>query len=192
MHRRSFYMVNGITLYRMIAAALLLVLIISRQPEIFKWLIAISFFTDAVDGYLARRFKVNSVWGAKLDSIADDLTIAVAIVGMIVFKPGFLRQEITIVILLLILFVLQTSLAFARYGKMSSFHTYSAKAAAIVQGIFLILLFFLDNPVYSLFYIAAGVTMIDLVEEIILVWMLAEWKTDVKGLYWILRKKQAA
>ena len=192
MHRRSFYMVNGITLYRMIAAALLLVLIISRQPEIFKWLIAISFFTDAIDGYLARRFKVNSVWGAKLDSIADDLTIAVAIVGMIVFKPGFLRQEITIVILLLILFVLQTSLAFARYGKMSSFHTYSAKAAAIVQGIFLILLFFLDNPVYSLFYIAAGVTMIDLVEEIILVWMLPEWKTDVKGLYWILRKKQAA
>ena len=192
MHRRSFYMVNGITLYRMIAAALLLVLIISRQPEIFKWLIAISFFTDAIDGYLARRFKVNSVGGAKLDSIADDLTIAVAIVGMIVFKPGFLRQEITIVILLLILFVLQTSLAFARYGKMSSFHTYSAKAAAIVQGIFLILLFFLDNPVYSLFYIAAGVTMIDLVEEIILVWMLPEWKTDVKGLYWILRKKQAA
>ena len=192
MHRRSYYMVNGITLYRMVAAPLLLLLIISRQPEIFKWLIAISFFTDAIDGYLARRFKVNSVWGAKLDSIADDLTIAVAIVGMIVFKPGFLRQEITIVILLLILFVLQTSLAFARYGKMSSFHTYSAKAAAIVQGIFLILLFFLDNPVYSLFYIAAGVTMIDLVEEIILVWMLPEWKTDVKGLYWILRKKQAA
>ena len=34
--------------------------------------------------------------GAELDSIADDLTIAVTIIGMSVFKHEFLRQEIAV------------------------------------------------------------------------------------------------
>jgi phosphatidylglycerophosphate synthase len=191
MHKHTYYIVNGITLYRMVAAPVLLLLIISHRPEIFKWLLAISFLTDAIDGYLAHRYKVISILGARLDSIADDLTIAVAITGMIVFKSEFLGQEITPVILLLALFVLQTAFAVVRYGKMSSFHTYAAKTAAILQGIFLLLLFFLDEPVYILFYITAAVTAIELVEEIILVLMLPQWKTDVKGLYWVIRWRQA-
>jgi CDP-diacylglycerol--glycerol-3-phosphate 3-phosphatidyltransferase len=32
--------------------------------------------------------------------------------------------------------------------------------------------------------------MLDLTEEIILVLMLPRWQTDVKGLYWVLKKNQ--
>lgn len=189
MHKRSYYMVNGITLYRMMAAPFLIFLIVNQRPDLFKWLLALSFFTDAIDGYLARRYKVMSVLGSKIDSIADDLTIVVAIAGVIVFKPEFLRHEITLIILLLALFILQTILAFIRYGNISSFHTYAAKMAAILQGVFLLLLFFLPGPVYMLFYITAIVTIIDLLEEIILVLMLPQWEANVKGLYWVMKKK---
>lgn len=189
MHKRSYYMVNGITLYRMMAAPFLIFLIVNQRPDLFKWLLALSFFTDAIDGYLARRYKVMSVLGSKIDSIADDLTIVVAIAGVIVFKPEFLRHEITLIILLLALFILQTILAFIRYGTISSFHTYAAKMAAILQGVFLLLLFFLPGPGYMLFYITAIVTIIDLLEEIILVLMLPQWEANVKGLYWVMKKK---
>ena len=189
MHKRSYYMVNGITLYRMMAAPFLIFLIVNQRPDLFKWLLALSFFTDAIDGYLARRYKVMSVLGSKIDSIADDLTIVVAIAGVIVFKPEFLRHEITLIILLLALFILQTILAFIRYGTISSFHTYAAKMAAILQGVFLLLLFFLPGSVYMLFYITAIVTIIDLLEEIILVLMLPQWEANVKGLYWVMKKK---
>jgi CDP-diacylglycerol--glycerol-3-phosphate 3-phosphatidyltransferase len=74
---------------------------------------------------------------------------------------------------------------------MSNFHTYAAKMAAVLQGVFLLLLFFLDEPVYPLFYLAVAVTAIDLVEEIILVLLLPQWKANVKGLYWVMRKKQS-
>lgn len=189
MHKRNYYMVNGITLYRMMAAPFLIFLIVNQRPDLFKWLLALSFFTDAIDGYLARRYKVMSVLGSKIDSIADDLTIVVAIAGVIVFKPEFLRHEITLIILLLALFILQTILAFIRYGTISSFHTYAAKMAAILQGVFLLLFFFLPRPVYMLFYITAIVTIIDLLEEIILVLMLPQWEANVKGLYWVMKKK---
>ena len=182
----SYKIINGITFYRLLAAPLLVVLIITGRTEVFKWMLALSFFTDAIDGFLARRFKVVSVLGSKLDSLADDFTIAAAILGAIVFKKDFLRQEVVLVVLLAALYFLQTILALTRYKRISSFHTYAAKGAAIMQGVFLLLLFFLAQPPHIFFYVAAAATIIDLVEEILLVLVLPQWKTDVKGLYWVL------
>jgi hypothetical protein len=51
-------------------------------------------------------------------------------------------------------------------------------------------MFLLPEPVYPLFYAAAIVSAIDLVEEMILVYLLKDWKTDVKGLYWVLKEKR--
>jgi phosphatidylglycerophosphate synthase len=191
MKKGSYYIVNGITLYRLIAAPVLVLLIFTHQVNVFKWLLAISFFTDLIDGWLARRFKATSVLGARLDSIADDLTIVAGMVAVVVLKPTFLKQQMVFFIILFALFLIQIILALLRYGKVSSFHTYSAKLAALMQGSFLILLFFLPQPLEIVFYIAFGVTVIDLVEEIILVTILPQWKVNVKGLYWAIKRNDA-
>ncbi len=188
MNKRVYNLVNGITAYRIIAMPLLVFLVFNKQMDWFKWLLALSFFTDAIDGYLARRFKVVSIAGARLDSIGDDLTVIAGIIGMIVFKPAFFNQQSFLLILLLALFGLHTIFAFIKFKKMTSFHTYAAKAAAVLQGIFLILLFFLPNPLYNLFYIAMVVTAVELIEEIIMILLLPRRQSDVKGLYWIMKK----
>ena len=189
MHKRSYYLVNAITMYRLVAAPVLLIFIYYRQIELFKWLLAVSFFTDAIDGFLARRYKVNSSFGARLDSIADDFTIFVSLVGIYVFKPEFLKEHLTVIIVLLVLLVIQNVLSLIRYKKLSSFHTYSAKLAAVFQGVFLLLLFFMPQVPAIFFYLAVVMTTIDLLEEIFLVLVLKEWKTDVRGLYWILKQR---
>lgn len=188
MHRRSYYIINGITIYRLAASLLLLYLVLLKREDIFKWLLGLSFFTDAIDGFLARKYKVVSVVGARIDSIADDLTVLMAVIGVVVLKPEFIRQELNLIIVLLVLYLLQTIMALTRYGKISSFHTYLAKIAALFQGMFFVLLFFLPQWPMLLFYVASAMTILDLVEEIILVLLLPEWKTDVKGLYWIKKK----
>ena len=188
MHRRSYYIINGITIYRLAASLLLLYLVLLKREDIFKWLLGLSFFTDAIDGFLARKYKVVSVVGARIDSIADDLTVLMAVIGVVVLNPEFIRQELNLIIVLLVLYLLQTIMALTRYGKISSFHTYLAKIAALFQGMFFVLLFFLPQWPMLLFYVASAMTILDLVEEIILVLLLPEWKTDVKGLYWIKKK----
>ena len=188
MSRPAYYIVNGITLYRVLAAPLLLILAILHKWELFKWLLACSFLTDAIDGYIARTYKVVSSAGSVLDSIGDDLTVLVAIIGLILFNPAFIRQELLPVILLAVLYLGQILAALIRYGRPTSFHTWIAKIAAVSQGAFLILFFFLPNVPYFLFWIAAILTALDLVEELILVILLPEWQSDVKGLYVVLRK----
>ena len=190
MRKTSYYIINAITLYRLIAALVLLILVFTNKQQPFKWLLAISFFTDSIDGILARKFKVASIFGARLDSMADDATMLAGIVGLLVFKKAFIVQELFLFILLVALYALQTALAVFRYGKVSSFHTYLAKIAALLQGSFLILIFFLPQWPLLLFYCAASITILDLIEEIILVLVLPNWQTDVKGLYWIKRKSK--
>ena len=187
MNSGKYYLVNGITLYRLVMAPVLILLVVYDRQDIFKWLLSVSFFTDIADGYFARRFRVASIFGAKLDSIADDFTIIAAITGIIVFKREFLLQEITLIIILLGLFIIQVVLALVRYGRISSFHTYGAKIAFLFQGVFIILLFFLQGPEYLFFYITCIVTALELIEEIIITLLLPEWKANVKGLYWVVK-----
>jgi CDP-diacylglycerol--glycerol-3-phosphate 3-phosphatidyltransferase len=86
--------------------------------------------------------------------------------------------------------MVQTIYALVRYGKMTNFHTYLAKTAALLQGIFLLVTFFSDEPNVMLFYAAAMITILELIEEIILVKLLPAWEANVKGIYWVLKRQK--
>jgi CDP-diacylglycerol--glycerol-3-phosphate 3-phosphatidyltransferase len=189
---KFFIQVNLITFYRLIAAPVLMTLLIIRELTPFSYLLALSFLTDAVDGYLARRFKVVSVLGARVDSVADDLTVLVAIIGLFMYFPGFLRSQWLPAGVMVVLYAVQNCFALIRYQKLTSFHTYSAKVAAVLQGVFLVLCFFLKAPAASLFDLVAAATIIDLLEEILLILVLPKWEANVKGLYWVFIRRTPA
>jgi len=189
-HKPAWYVINGITLYRIIAAPFLLVLIFTSQYELFKWLLGLSFFTDLIDGFLARKYNVASILGTRLDSIGDDLTVLVGVIALFVKNMDFVKEQKSIFLLLLLLFLVQAIYAVIRYRKMTNFHTYLAKTAALLQGIFLLITFFSDEPNVILFYAAAIITILELIEEIVLVKLLPTWETNVKGIYWVLKKQK--
>lgn len=180
---------NGFTIYRLVAAPVLFLLLLTDNLDWFKWMLPISFLSDALDGFLARKYKAISVVGARLDSIADQLTILAAIAGLFLFKSEFIQHQSVPIFLLLGLYLLQNVMAIIRYRKISSFHTYLAKSAAICQALFFVLLFFTSQFIDELFYITVVLTAVALVEEIILVLILPTWEVNVKGLYWVLYRK---
>lgn len=64
--------------------------------------LAILFFTDSVDGILARRFKVSSIFGAMLDAVADKLfgiayLYLIARVYPVLFLPIFVECLIMVI-----------------------------------------------------------------------------------------------
>jgi phosphatidylglycerophosphate synthase len=188
--KRSYYLINGITLYRLVSAPVLLLLAFTKSVELFKWLMAFSFLTDAIDGPLSRKYNVTSVFGSRFDSVADDATVLVATFCLWIIHPEFVRDEWMIIAALWALFVIQTILALIVYKKTTSFHTQLAKLAAVAQAIFFVMIYFQFGPVSLVFYAAAVITALELIEEIILVIVVSEWKTDVKGLFWILKSKR--
>lgn len=188
-HRNSYYIVNGITLYRLIAAPFLILLIINGNVALFKWLLPFSFFTDMVDGYLARKYQTISKFGAIIDSIADDLTVAAGVIGVFVIAPEFVREQRAWIIVMFAMYLFETFYSLYKYKRISGFHTYTAKVGALVQGTYLILFFWISDMPLFFFYLAAGITILDLVEEILLVYFVESWQTNVRGIYWVLKTK---
>ena len=135
-------------------------------------------------------FKCQVFWGAKLDSIGDDLTVLAGSAGLTITRFEFIKEQWLIIAALVLIFIIQLTMALSKYQKMTSFHTYLAKAAAVVSAFFLLSTFFFDEIFYWLFYMAIGITALELIEEIILVVIIPEWRANVKGIYWVLKEKR--
>ena len=186
---KNFNIADWFSFYRIMALPVLLGLIWFDQRLLFAWLLLISYSTDTVDGYLARKLKITSPRGSQLDSIGDQLTLIVGIIGLFKFETVFMEANITIILLSFIPYLIQMIFAYSKYGKATSFHTYLAKLSAIIQGIFILWALFF-TPHDTLFYTMIGLGVIETIEEIILIVMFDKWVSDVKGIYWALRDKR--
>jgi len=184
MRKNSFYLINALTWYRLFSAPALLWLAVSGRFDIFKWLLLLSFLTDAVDGPLSRHYHLHWKKGALLDSVADDATIFAGVMGAFLFEPLFFLPSVYPFLILILLFLIQVTFALIRYKKVTSFHTYLAKAAAVAQALFLFSFFWIPDWRVVTLSLAVVLTALDLVEEIILIALLQKWRVNVPGLFW--------
>jgi phosphatidylglycerophosphate synthase len=186
----AYYLVNAITMYRLVSAPLLLWLAYVGYHDLFIWLITFSFFTDAIDGPISRKYKVTSLFGAKLDSVADDATVVVATVALWFVHPDFIKDHWHAILIMVGFLLVQMIAALIAYGKLTSFHTYLAKTAAVAQALFFFTIYFETPLVEAAFYLAIGLSIVQQIEDIIIVIIEPEWRANVKGLYWVLKEKK--
>jgi cardiolipin synthase len=83
---------NLITLARLFAVPLAVWLILQREMELAFWLFVAAGVSDAIDGFIAKRFDARSQVGAVLDPVADKaLLVSVYVtLGATGFLPSWL------------------------------------------------------------------------------------------------------
>ena len=182
---------NAISLARLLAAPVLLAAAISGRRSLFTWLLLASLLSDILDGLIARAFNLRSILGARLDSTADILVTCIGIVGLFVFQGDVMRAHWVPLSCVIGLYFLEMVLALWRYGRISSFHTVLVRVAAYAQGIFIMSLFFWGYSSWVL-AIMTVITMLAYAEEIVLLVLLPQWTSDVRGVYSVLAARRAA
>lgn len=155
----------------------------------FTGLLIAALISDIVDGAIARHLGFSSDFGALLDSIADVSTLCVALYGIVIFHPEVLHAHWIASLAMVGSWGTECVLAFLRYGRLSSFHTYTSKIAAYLLGIFIGVLFLFGFQPW-LFYLAVVVSVVGNIEEMLLLSMLPEWRANVRGLWWVLRERR--
>ena len=126
---------------------------------IFYTLIAIS---DVADGFIARKYHLESELGAKLDSIADLLFWAVVLIKIIpqIFDD-FKKLEYAMMIIIFSLRVLCYIFAFAKFHSFPSLHTFLNKLTGVALFVAMYLFkFFASRPIIVCVFIIAVVAVI--------------------------------
>ena len=184
---KEFNIADWFSFYRILALPFLVILLALGIRQWFALFLLISYSTDAIDGFLARKLKITSARGSQLDSIGDQLTLLAGLAGLLVFETEFIRANLLIIILAFIPYVVQLAMAFKKYGKATAFHTYLAKLSAILQATFILWALFF-GPVYWLFYAMIVVGVLETLEEISLIVIHDKWVSDVKSIFCLPKK----
>lgn len=180
---------DWLSLYRILSVPLLLAFILLDERLLFGTFLLFSFLTDSLDGFLARRWNIVSQRGAQLDSVGDAIAFTVGLVGIFHFERTFFIDQIELIVAAFSFYIVQLLAAYIRYGMPSSFHTYLAKLSALIQGVFMIWVFYFGVELW-LFYLVLAFSVLETIEEIILIILFPKWKSDVKGLIWELNEKK--
>lgn len=121
--------------------------------------------SDIIDGFIARKFRAASRLGEKLDSIADMLMIGV----LLILLYPIVNPSIEIFIWIIVIFIIRvvsTIVAFKKYHTFAMLHTYGNKITGLVLFLIPILLPFIHSTV--LMYIICAIASISAIEELII------------------------
>lgn len=154
---------NTISIIRLILSPCLLLTAPLSLP--FFILYSIIGISDVADGFIARKYNLVTNLGAKLDSIADIVFVAVF---LIIFIP-ILKFKIWMWIvcgIVLLLKMTSTIVVFAKYKKIAFLHTIMNKICGIVLFFVPFLLLKIDSEtvIISIF----AVTLLAATEELII------------------------
>lgn len=155
----------------------------------FLSLVAIALFTDLIDGPIARRLKQESITGAKLDSLGDLATyVTMPVCGWLLWPEVIMRERI-FVFAAILSYVVPVLVGLARYRRVTSYHTWGAKASAVLMGAGVLMLF-LDWSPWP-FRIFTPVAVLAGLEETAMTLALRTWHANVPSFLHALRLRAA-
>jgi CDP-diacylglycerol--glycerol-3-phosphate 3-phosphatidyltransferase len=177
---------NALSLIRLACVPVLLWLAWLERPHGFLAVLVFAFLTDAVDGFIARRFDQKTLLGAKLDSYAD-AAIYLTLAGS-VFR---LWPEIVVHEKLYILFIVASVVAPALAGLLKfrafpSYHTWLTRFAVVCTAVTTLTLL-LGGPAWPS-RLASVLCLIAGLEEILITLYLSQPKSNVRSIFYV--KKQ--
>ncbi|WP_262495721.1 CDP-alcohol phosphatidyltransferase family protein [Paenibacillus sp. B2(2019)] len=169
---------NGITFGRIILAMLLLVL----KPLSLAFLVIyiLCGVTDLIDGPIARMTNTTSSLGAKLDSAADTILIAVSLFTL--YPLLGLTLEIMIwIFMIAVIRLTSIGVALRRFKTYASIHTYGNKLTGLLLFITPLWLLHIDHTIWNVF--VCIIATISAVEEFIIQFTSKQLQLDRKGLF---------
>lgn len=180
---------NALSFYRLCAAPVILYLVIIGAREPFAVMLVVSLGTDVADGLIARLFNQKTRLGARLDSFADEFTFLVAIIGLLTFEWPALRGDWVFLAIFLVSYVASSLVPYLRFGKLPAFHLYSFRATGYLLAANFILIFTLGY-MRGFFLFALVFGTLACLEIVAVALALDTFRTDQRGLYWVLRNRK--
>jgi phosphatidylglycerophosphate synthase len=168
----------------MACAPVLVVMAAAGEQSIYTWVLVPALLTDAVDGWIARSFGLQSRLGARLDSLGDSLVWCAALAGLIAFQRDVLAAHRGLFGAVVAVWMIENLLAWLRYRRLSSFHTVLSKIAGVLLSLYIGILFLFGHWNWLL-WLAATASLLASAEELWLLALLPQWRADVKGVWWV-------
>jgi len=178
---------NLVSMVRILMAPVLLYLANAQYPTIYIVAVMFTLFTDVLDGFLARHLDMITELGAHLDSWGDFVIYTTLAIAAWWLWPDIIRNELVAVVIIIISFTLPVVVGLIKFRTLTSYHTWSVKFAVFITVVSYLIVFsgLLSWPIY----LAAFVSVVAAVEEILITIIMKHEHADVRSAWHALKYK---
>ena len=179
---------NLVSMIRILIAPILFVFAFQGMENWFLGALLFSGFTDVVDGFLARKFKMITPLGAHLDSWGDFTIYSTMAACAWILWPEITQRELLYYALILFSFLLPALVGLVKFGKLTGYHTWAVKVAVLATFVGYVALY--AELASWPFMLASILCVIAGTEEILITFILHEERTDVRSVRaaWQIKK----
>jgi cardiolipin synthase (CMP-forming) len=181
---------NMISSFRFVAAPALLWLAWHDYYKIYIAVLCLSFLSDAVDGYIARKLKQESQLGTLLDTWADIVIYITLPISAWWLWPEIMHEEAPFVSAVIISYTLPALIGMLKFGVLTTYHTWSVKAAVAFMGSTSVLMF-AGGPTWP-FRLATLICILAALENIAITVVLPDLRSNVRSLWHVLREVRSS
>ena len=173
---------NAITMLRMVLSVALLFLL--RQTLALMLVYLLCGITDIADGFIARRFKLATAFGAKLDSLADFIFFVVSLFAFFTLvrieNPVLLT---TVIALIAIIRAINFAVTKKKFHQWAVMHTLGNKATGVLL-FFSVPICIWQNRVPLWLLLTVGfVGLLSALEELVILLTTKRYAVDSKSIF---------
>ncbi len=179
---------NLLSCGRLLLVPVLLALAWSGKSGWFLACLILSILTDVADGNLARRWKITSELGARLDSLADFSTNLSLPFCAWWLRPDVVRHELAFLAVGLFFFLAPIAFGFLKYRRLTSYHTWGDKLVFVATSI-AVPVIFAGGPGWLL-RVVVPLVVISQIDEMAITALLPEWRANVPS-FWHARRMKS-
>ena len=178
--KRIFTFPNILSLSRIIFAPT--ILFINDNKYILFFVLMIIGLTDILDGYIARKYKNETIIGSRLDSISDFIFYILLVIYAVIYEFDIIYKIKYYVTIIIIFKLLTIIFGYVKHKKLCFLHTFGNKISGIIG--FCIFVLSRNSIIINIGIIFS---IISSLEELIITIIEKEYKENIKGM-WELKK----
>lgn len=171
---------NALAMFRFVGSLIAFGVVYFEYTTFYVWLLFFLMMTDWVDGKLAILLNQRTVFGARLDSVADATMYASVLFAAFWLKYDVLSAERLWIAAALGSYVLTNVAALIKYRRLPSYHTRGAKTSWLLMGL-AILALFTDWSTWPIRLAMLAVTITNL-EATLMTFLLPVWTADLPSI----------
>lgn len=154
------------------------------------WVIGVGFFSDVIDGYVARWLRVSNAMIRGFDSFADAIFYLAALYTLFYFRADVIYRHRVMIGALILSQLAEHLIEVRKFGRPASYHAMSAKVWGASLPIALISVLVSGRDDFLVLALVAG--FISHADCFVITCILPEWKHDVATAYDALAIRRAA
>lgn len=180
---------NFLCAIRLVGSLALVAVALTREPLLVLLVFLVLAGTDWIDGKLAIWLNQQSTFGARFDSLADAAMYAAMLFSCVWLKGDSLLGEIGWIGTAVTSYFLSCMVALVKFGRLPSYHTYSAKLAANLTVLSSVPLL-AGGPIWPLRLAMTAVTLAN-AEALLISHLSRQWQADVRTVWHAIRRTQS-